>query len=159
MAALKPVALTGKIFTGVLRGTPLLDVYFHRIVGLIGYEPYKGTMNVRLERKIKFELYFTRAIDQILMDGTRKVDALLAPVHLRIRDNEIDCWAIRQPGGVYGEDVIEIVSKRNLKQEFSLKDNDEIGLTFFEQPPKKKPNFILRFFGKLYGREPHLMKT
>lgn len=155
----KQIMLKGKIFTGMLRGTPLLDVYFHRLVGLIGYEPYKGTMNLRLEKKIRFELYSTRAIDQILMDGTRKVDALLAPVHLKIKGSEIDCWAIRQPGGVYSEDVIEIISKRNLKQEFSLKDGDELEVTFFEQPLKKKPNIILRFFGKLYGREPQLMKS
>ena len=159
MEKLKQSMLKGKIFTGMLRGTPLLDVYFHRLVGLIGYEPYRGTMNLKLEKKIRVELYSTRAIEEILMDGTHKVDALLAPVHLKIKGGGIDCWAIKQPGGMYGEDVIEIISKRNLRHEFSLKDGDEIEVTFFEQPLKKKPNFILRFFGRLYGREPHLMKS
>ncbi len=155
----KPVAIRGKIFTGMLRGTPLLDLYFHRLVGLIGYEPYRGTMNLRLEKKVRFEVFSTRAIDQILMDGSRKVDALLAPVRLRIKGSEIDCWAIKQPEGVYGQDVVEIVSKRNLKQEFSLKDGDDIEATFFEQPQKKKQPPLMGFFKKLYGREQHLMKS
>ncbi len=159
MEKLKQVDLKGKIFTGMLRGTPLLDLYFHRLVGLIGYEPYRGTMNLRLDKKIRFEMFSTRSIDQILMDGSRKVDALLAPVRLKIKGSDIDCWAIKQPEGVYGQDVVEIVSKRNLKQEFSLKDGDEIEATFFEQPHKKKQHPLMGFFRKLYGRETHLMKS
>ena len=153
------LTIRGTLFEGVHRGTPLVDIFYHRLIGLLGYEPYKGTMNIRLEGKINFKYHSSKAIDQILLDGSRKVDAWLAPVVLHITDQEIRCYAIKQPKGPYGEDVIEILSKRNLKTEFGLKDGDTIEITFTYEGKKEKRNLPgTGMIRKLFGQDTQLMK-
>lgn len=150
--------IKGKIFSGVLRGRPLIGAYFHRLIGILGFEPFKGTMNVKLEKNIDMELYSTKAIDHILMDGTRHVDAFLAPIIFSVKGQDYECWAMRHTGHIYEADVIEVLAKENLKEKFSLKDEDAIEITFFEQKRKRgiPGTGILK---KLYGRQPQLMKT
>lgn len=150
--------LRGKIFSGVLRGISLIDYYYHRIVGLVGFQPFKGTMNVRLEKEVDIELYYTKEMSHILVDGTKKVDALLAPVTLTISGQEHQCWALRDMSGVYGKDVIEVVSRDNIKSRFSVKDGDEVIVAFVEQRRKKKALPGMGLMAKLYGVEGRTMK-
>jgi len=149
----------GKIFSGVLRGEPLVGIYFHRLVGILGFEPFGGTMNVKLEKDIDIELYSTKSIDQVLMDGTIKVDAFLAPIIFSAKGQDYECWAMRHTGYTHEADVIEVLAKENLKEKFSLKDEDEVEITFFEQERKKRSIPGIGILKKLYGREPQLMKS
>lgn len=144
----------GRIFSGSLRGEPLVGHYFHRLTGILGFEPFRGTMNVRLEKNVDIELYSTKAIDHILMDGTRHVDALLAPIIFSVKGQDYECWAMRHTQH-YKADVVEILAKESLKEKFSLNDDDEVEITFFEQKQKKKiPGAgVLK---KLYGIQPQL---
>lgn len=73
----------GEVFSGVLRGMPLIEKYYSRLVGLINFSPYKGTVNIKLERSIDIRPFSTKVIDQVLQDGRKKTDAYLAPVRIR----------------------------------------------------------------------------
>ena len=150
--------IKGKIFSGMLRGEPLIGLYFHRLIGILGYEPFKGTMNVRLENKIDIEVYSTKAIDQILMDGTRKVDAFLAPIIFSAKDQDYECWAMMHTGHTYEANIIEIVARENLKEKFSLKDDDEVEITFTAEKKKKRGIPGLGILKKLYGRQTQLTR-
>lgn len=155
------VRLKGRIFSGVMRGAPLIDVYFPRLVGILGFEPFRGTLNVKLEKPIEIELYSTRSIEHLLLNGKKHIDAYLAPVTLTANGRDCDCWAMRHAGIIYTgpKDVIEIIAKEGLKQKFSLKDDEVVEITFFEQKRKKK-DFPGRFiFERLYGKEAQLMKS
>jgi CTP-dependent riboflavin kinase len=149
--------LQGKISSGVLRGAPLIGKYFHRLVGLLRFEPFRGTMNVQFGKPIDIEMYSTKTIDHILMDGTKHVDAFLAPIIFSAKGQDYECWAMRHTGHTHEPDTVEIIAKENLKEKFSLNDGDSVEITFFEQERKKKlPGIgILR---KLFGRQPQLMK-
>ena len=150
--------IKGKVFSGTLRGGSVIGVYFHRLTGILGFEPFSGTTNVQLEKNIDIGLYSTKAIDQILMDGTRKVDAFLAPIIFSAKGQDYECWAIRHAGHIYEANVIEVLAKENLKEKFSLKDEDEVEITFLEQKKKKRGIPGLGILRKLYGIQPQLTK-
>jgi CTP-dependent riboflavin kinase len=150
--------MKGKIMSGVLRGEPLISIYYHRLVGLLGFEPFRGTMNVQLEKNIDIKRYSTKSIEQILMDGARKIDAFLAPVIFSVKGQNYECWAMRHNKHPYELNMIEIIAKDNLKEKFSLNDGDSVEITFFEQEIKRGvPG--LGIFRRLFGRQRQLMKS
>jgi len=143
-----PVTIKGEIFSGVLRGKPLMEKYYHRIIGVLGFEPFKGTLDVRLERKIDIMAFSEKFLDHLLMDGSRHIDACFARVKVRIRKNEYDCWAMRQMNGIYEDDVIELIGKDCFREKLDLTDGQELGITFFEQEKKKKGFRVPKFLKK-----------
>ena len=153
------VHIKGRVFIGVLRGYGLINYHFHRIVGLVGFEPFKGTLNVKLEHTIDISHYATKSVEHVLMDGTKKINALLAPVILTIKreqEEHYDCWAMRDMSNVYPNDIIEVVARENLMEKFSLKDDEELVVTFFDTGKKKKEAPFMGAMRRLYGTEQRL---
>jgi riboflavin kinase len=153
-----PLTLKGIIFSGVMRGKPLVEKYYHRAVGILGFEPYKGTMDIKLEKKIDIRPYAEKTLEHILLNGTRKIDAYFARVKVKfskIKEKEYDCWAMRQMNGVYEDDVVELIGKDCFKEKLDLKDGDEVEITFFERPLKKRKRFSI---SKILKHETQLMK-
>lgn len=64
-------------------GSGIIKKYYPRLVGLLGFRPVPGTLNVRLERDLDLRHHATKAIDHVLQDGRRHVDAYLAPVKIK----------------------------------------------------------------------------
>lgn len=128
----------GNIVMGVSRGEPLIEKYAARLKGLLGFEPFRGTLNVRVERKIDLKFYATKTMEHILLDGSRLVEAYLAPVKLYTSSGEYSCWAFRQEKSPHGADLVELIAKESLREKFSLKDGDEVELEFEEIVPKRE---------------------
>ncbi|HLD49512.1 MAG TPA: DUF120 domain-containing protein [archaeon] len=148
--------IKGKVISGAMRGSPLIDIYFHRLIGIIGFEPYKGTLDIRLEKAIDIKKFSTKAIEHVLLDGSRKTDAYLAPIEIVVGGERYGCWAMRQKEYIYSDTRLEIISKENIKEKFSLKDDDDIIIVMNEIPRKKKKK--LRFIKNIYGSDRQLMK-
>lgn len=70
----------GEVFSGVLRGMPLIEKYYPRLVGLLGFSPYKGTVNIKLEKPVDIMSFATKTIEHILTDGKKVINAYMAPV-------------------------------------------------------------------------------
>ena len=153
------VRIKGRVFIGVMRGSGIVEYHFHRIVGLVGFEPFKGTLNIKLERAVDMRHYATKAVEHILLDSTKKIDVLLAPIILTIKREQeeyYDCWAMRDMRNVYPDDVIELIARDNLMEKFSLKDDEEVVVTFFDTGKKKKEVPFMGAMRKLYGTEQRL---
>ena len=149
--------LKGKVESGVSRGGPLVDAYFFRLIGILGYEPFKGTLNVRLQRLIDVKYYSTKQISHVLMDGTTEIYAYLTPVIFTYKGKDYECWEITDPEHT-NSDVIEIIAKDNLHERFGLKDGDQVEITFFEEKKKRRiPG--LGLIARLYGYQPQMQKN
>ncbi len=135
------IRIKGVVFSGVLRGASLVDLYYYRVVSLLGFEPYKGTMDVKLERPINIRLFETKSIEHLLLDGSRMVNAYLTPVNIVIRkgsqSKRYECWAMQEAQGIYSDDVVEIISKDRIKDKFEIEDGNIVEIEFSEKPKKK----------------------
>ena len=75
--------IRGEVFSGVLRGTPLIEKYSARLIGILGFRPFKGTMDIKLERSVDITAFSTKSIEHVISDGTKKINAYLAPVKVK----------------------------------------------------------------------------
>lgn len=73
----------GEVFSGAFRGEPLIEKYHARLIGLVGFRPLKGTMDVRLGRNVDIRQFTSKSMDQVLADGKKKVTAYLTPVRIK----------------------------------------------------------------------------
>lgn len=91
--------IRGKVFSGAMRGGPLIEKYYARLIGILGVRVFVGTLDVQLERKMDIRPYARKTIEHVLPGGTKKnIDAYIAEVKLRkmpvsysgmeLRDNE-----------------------------------------------------------------------
>jgi riboflavin kinase len=123
----------GKVVSGVMRGTPMIDLYHDRFTGILGTKIFKGTLNVKLERTVDIKSCATKTIGHKLLDGQEKVDIYICPLKLFFRGKEVQCWAIRQAKGAYSKNaVIELVSRCSLREKLGLKDGDEVEIEIVE---------------------------
>lgn len=171
----------GEVFSGTLRGTPLVEKYYPRLVGLLKFKPYKGTMDVKLERNVDVRGFATKSIEHVLTDGKKKVDAYIAPVRIRkltvvyklmqVRESEKQilqnlkklekaaeeklsleteeieeptfiCWAMQFKNGIYGSDILELISEDSIKEKLSIEDGDKIEIEFLSEEKNKKSKHL-----------------
>ncbi len=151
--------VSGKVTTGVLRGKPLIEKIYFRLVGIVGFTPFKGTMDLQLEKEINIEAYATKAVEHKFIDGTLHRDCWLAPIILHIRKERTDesgstpsaskhtgvqyeqyeCWAMQQVDGIYPKNIIEIIAKDKLRDKFNLEDGDVVKIEFTSDKEKGGP--------------------
>ena len=152
--------ISGVVFSGVLRGQSLIDIYYYRLVGIVGFEPFAGTLDVKLERRIDMKQCATKTVEHILMDGSKVINAYLMPVEIIIRkagnEERYSCWAMQQADGIYENDIIEIIAKDSIKSMFGIEDGNMIEIEFQEATKKKDaPGILQRLVSK---RKNQLMK-
>ncbi len=148
--------LKGRVESGVHRGAPLIEQYFFRLIGILGFEPFKGTMNVKIDKPIDVRDYSTKQISHVILDGTTQIYAYLTPVMVSYKGQNYECWEISDPEHAKS-DLLELLAKDNLHDKLGLKDGDEIEMTFFAQKKRHKiPGLDL--IRRLYGYQPRLQK-
>ena len=133
------VTYVGTISRGVARGRELIERFSDRLTGILGFRPFPGTLDVRLEQPIDFELYEVKRLEHVLMEGSLWIDARLAPVKLRVNGETIDAWAIKEEKGLVEEDMLEILAPYSIKEKFGVKEGDIIDVEMVERPlPRTK---------------------
>lgn len=127
----------GRVVSGALSGTPLVEHHFYQLVGTLRFEPYKGTLDIKLNRETDVKKLATRRIERVLMDGTVHVDLVLAEIMLIISrgDNETrhKCWAMQRTSGVIKKDIVEIIDRHSLREKYSLEDGDAVEIEFLKK--------------------------
>ena len=150
--------IKGVVVSGAILGQELIKMYEDRIAHIIGFKPYRGTLDIKIEKNIKLEDYATRRIEHILLNGRPQIYAYLVPVRLKVlkSNEEEDCWLIKTPdSGI--SDIIEIITNHNLRERHNLKDNEEVEITFFKKVVKKKKP-VTQFFKRLSGKETRISR-
>ncbi|MBI4170182.1 MAG: hypothetical protein HY514_00670 [Candidatus Aenigmarchaeota archaeon] len=80
----RTVTVTGKIISGPLRGKPLVDLFFYQLTHVLGFEPFKGTLDMKISRPIDIQAFATKTVDRVLFDGSRHIDLFIAPVTIAV---------------------------------------------------------------------------
>ncbi|MBI2579716.1 MAG: DUF120 domain-containing protein [Candidatus Aenigmarchaeota archaeon] len=151
--------LRGRIVAGPMRGEGLVEHFHYRIVHALGFEPYKGTLDVKIDGKFHIEDYATKVIDHVLLDGRTMTDAYLCPATVRKGDKHVKAWIIRKPKDIHGKDMLEILSKERIKDELGLADGDMVEIDIQHAKVKKsdrRRHLAMRFRRKKQDI-PHLL--
>ena len=159
--------LRGVVFSGSLRGAPLIEKYSARLIGIIGFRPYPGTLDIELDKPLELAAYATKRIEHVRPWGAgTQIDAHLAPATIRkkatsykvmemrdkekeivdnlnkISSNEIaegyPCWAVQFTGELLDTHVIEILAKDELRKTLDLKDEDAVEIVINDQKVTNK---------------------
>ncbi|MEM7813480.1 MAG: DUF120 domain-containing protein [Candidatus Aenigmatarchaeota archaeon] len=130
----KAVRLNGEIVRGVIRGRELIERFSSRLEGLLGFKPYPGTLNVRVEQPVDIEDFETKRLEHVLLDGSLWIDARLAPVKLTFGEKSVDAWIIADERGLHEEDVLEVIHKDRLTETMGLKLGDKVVVELIKRP-------------------------
>jgi riboflavin kinase len=123
--------LKGKVFSGKGEGAEFVNLSWARkqIEEKLGFTPYAGTLNIRLDGK-------SARMKKALMKATG-ANILPAPGYCRARIFEasimkVKCAALIMEVPRYPEDVVEVISSTNLREKLHLVDGSpvEVKVTF-----------------------------
>lgn len=123
------LSVKGRVFVGKGEGAKFVKLPWVRkqIVEKLGFNPYLGTLNLRLyedDIKIKKQLKKAKSVSISPVAGFCSGKCYRA-----FLTNSLECAIIMPEVARYPADVIEIVSSTNLRERLCLKDGDIVEVT------------------------------
>jgi len=121
----------GRVFSGMGEGAYYMSQagYKRQFYATLGYYPYPGTLNIKLYDPIMVnQNKILRMTKGIQIKGFRDKARTFGPVKLypAIILDRIEGAVIYAERSIYGPDVIELISKYNLRKKLNLNDGMEI---------------------------------
>jgi len=124
----KELVLEGVLFSGIGEGAWYVsqEGYRRQFVEKLGFEPFPGTLNVRLKREYEDEKKRLEAIPSIQIEGFRDGTRSFGPVKcFRATINDAERGALISAVRThYGADVIELIAPHDLRSKLGLKHGD-----------------------------------
>ena len=122
--------IEGDVSSGLGEGAYYIKQYDWKILHALGFHPYPGTLNVKLEGdKPDLTVYSSSRIEGF-SHGGRHFGALdLIPIELGAKGHRVECF-IALPERTHHKRDIEIISQFNLRSKYNLNDGDKVYLKF-----------------------------
>jgi riboflavin kinase len=128
----KTIRVKGRVFSGTAEGAKFIKLSWvkDQIREKMGFTPYEGTLNLRLngeDKKVKKALEEADSVIIVPESGYCRGKCFKA----RIMESVDGAVIIPEVEG-YPDDVLEVIAPINLRERFRLKDGDyvELSLTF-----------------------------
>ena len=127
------VVIKGRVFTGVGEGASYVSLPFYReaFKRVLGFDPYPGTLNLRVEPECAETVGSLRGrgllIPRRVVNGVEYGWVRCLPA--RIRGIEAAVLIIEKT--VHGPDVVEVVAPVRLRDALGLKDGDVVEVEVF----------------------------
>jgi len=135
----REVLIEGEVFTGLGEGAYYVSQpgYRRQFIEKLGFDPYPGTLNLKVEKSQRerklLETYPSITLEGF-MNGMRSFGQVKC-YRARV-DNRIEGIVVTAMRSHYGEDVLEIVAPKNLRQILGLKDGDSVKVRVFISTPQ-----------------------
>ncbi len=130
----KELSFEGVVFSGMLQGKYYITQpgYLDQIKEKLGFDPYPGTLNVRLLGDYMVSRRALEGWPAILLKGFQSDDRAFggARCYSLIVNSEVQGALIIADRTGYDLSVMEVISPFNLRNKFNLKDGDVVSLTF-----------------------------
>jgi len=124
----REVVLEGTLFSGIGEGAWYVSQsgYRRQFLEKLGFNPFPGTLNLRLRREYDDERRLLGTLPHIQIDGFRDGDRTFGPVTCyRAKINDVEDGALISAVRThYAGDVIELIAPSNLRARLGLKDGD-----------------------------------
>ena len=120
------LSMEGRIITGIGDGAYYIKEYAEKLKERIGINPFYGTLNVKIDRMpFKIEKYSIGVIEEFREKNRIFGRIRYIPATISGDGWSEDCFIVL-PERAHHKDEVEIISEKNLRREFGLKDGDKI---------------------------------
>jgi riboflavin kinase len=131
----------GTVFSGLGEGAYYMNQegYKKQFLEKLGFEPFSGTLNLRVRKEDQEEVRMLEASPFILIEGFTDGNRSFGPAkcfHTKIAD-EIDGALIFPVRTHYSGDVAELISTQYLRKLLHLKDGDTVKVRAFTSSPQR----------------------
>jgi len=126
----REITLEGELFSGLGEGAYYISQpgYGKQFAKKLGYDPFPGTLNIRLDKQFLDGKALMETMSFILIDGFSDGRRSFGPVR---------CYPVSVNGVArahivtamrshYGEEILEIIAPVNLRERLKLKDGDTV---------------------------------
>lgn len=134
--------IVGAVFSGLGEGAYYISLngYKKQFISRLGFEPFPGTMNLKLDlpiyRKARRDLEGMKGIHiDGFKDGKRTFGG--AECFRALVNDKEEAAVLIIERTIHDDSVLEIISPVNLRKQFTLKDGDELRVTVF--PEESEP--------------------
>jgi riboflavin kinase len=133
--------IEGTLFSGIGEGAWYVSQpgYRRQFVKKLGFDPFPGTLNLRLKPEYADDRKLLETMPQIQIDGFRDGERTFGPVtcyRAKINDTE-DGALICAVRTHYAGDVIELIAPENLRAKLGLKDGDTVKARVMSSGPSE----------------------
>jgi len=123
----KEIIISGKVIDGLRDGRYYLSKkeYRKNILEKLGFDPYPGTLNIKLDdQKIKEKLQKMKGTK---IEGFKMDDRIFGSIKcFKSKINGVDASIIIPERSHYGYETLEIISPFELRKKLKLKNGDEV---------------------------------
>ncbi len=139
----KEIIFEGAVFSGLGEGAYYISqpVYKEQFIKKLGFEPYPGTLNLRVQKEDQEEVRLLEASPFILIEGFTDGNRTFGPAkcfHGMIGDRNGVGGALIFPVRThYSGDVVELISTEYLRRRLHLKDGDTVKIRAFTSAPQR----------------------
>jgi riboflavin kinase len=129
-ASAEEASFEGSVTKGLGEGAYYVRAYEEKISRKLGFKPYPGTLNVRLERSPHELLRYTSVeVSGFEEEGRRYGSIRFAPVRITHGGKNADCFFVL-PERTHHREEAEFISNVNLREKLKLSDGGRIKITF-----------------------------
>ncbi len=128
----EPLVIKGKVFSGVGEGKKFLGMkeYKKRIKEIMGFSPYEGTLNIKIDEKDVGKRKGILGGFEYL-SGFQKQGRSYGGLFIReCSINGVKGAVVIPVKSRYGYDVLEVISPHYLRKKLNLKDGDKVSIVF-----------------------------
>ncbi len=132
----RDLTFTGRVFTGLGEGGYYISMkgYSKQFQSLLGFEPFPGTLNLRLSSAAQIEqrrqLKFLKGIEVPAFQDLRRTYGPVKCFRAEVKD-EIPAALLAIERTHYDSSVLEVISPVNLRKALKLNDGDECTVMAF----------------------------
>lgn len=131
----------GTLFSGMGEGAYYIaqSGYRDQFVSKLGFEPYPGTLNLRVRKEDQEEVRLLEVSPFTLIEGFRNGNRSFGPVKCfrGTIAEKVDGALIVPIRTHYSGDVVELISREFLRKTLHIKDGDMVKVRIFTSSPQK----------------------
>lgn len=130
----RTISLRGRVVSGLGEGAVYMSIpeYKRRFAEILGYEPYPGTLNVRLDHESvlarkNFRSNFSGyRIEGFEIGGKKYGGVTVYKAVITSRDKAVEGAVLDLDITKHGDDILEVIAPVKLREELNLKDGNEV---------------------------------
>jgi riboflavin kinase len=126
--------IIGRVVSGKGEGRYYMSLppYKEKFKNILGFEPYEGTLNIKLEQEIDLNRLNPIEIDDFYYNGTKYYGVRMIPVKIHAKNYCVDGAIVFPKKTEHSKNIIELISPIKLRKYLSLKNNDIIKISILK---------------------------